>query len=71
MKDSTNPVKEKDKKDYKYANEASSFFPVYRGGCWYDYGDACDARVSLRNWFNPSLRLRFLGFRLVKNKGKS
>jgi len=39
---------------------------VLRGGSWYN--DAWDCRVSYRFWSSPSLRDRYLGFRILRTK---
>jgi formylglycine-generating enzyme required for sulfatase activity len=72
MKDSTNPVNEKNKKD-----ESGGFlktpmiFPdrVFRGGICFNY--PFDLRVSNRDNGSPAYRNGNIGFRLVKNKSKT
>jgi formylglycine-generating enzyme required for sulfatase activity len=72
MKDSTNPVEKKDKKD-----ESGGFFKtpmifpdrVDRGGYWSSYPYYMQA--SDRSSYYPTGRNYYVGFRLVKNKGKT
>jgi formylglycine-generating enzyme required for sulfatase activity len=65
MKDSTNPVEEKDKKN---VGRNISFDHVIRGGGW---GYAPNyLQASLRYNNSPAIRFNFFGFRLVKNKSK-
>jgi formylglycine-generating enzyme required for sulfatase activity len=66
MKDSTNPVEEKDKKDADKRGEDD--YRVLRGGGWYNRSRFL--RVTDHNYNNPWFQ-RYDGFRLVKNKGKS
>jgi formylglycine-generating enzyme required for sulfatase activity len=66
MKDSTNPVKGKDKKN---GGRNISFDHVIRGGGW--IYDLDGLRVSFRYYNPPAYLDNVIGFRLVKNKGKS
>jgi formylglycine-generating enzyme required for sulfatase activity len=62
MKDSTNPVEEKNKKE-------GDPHRMIRGGNGYDHSD--DVWVSIRSNGSPKTRIYFyVGFRLVKNKSK-
>ena len=38
-------------------------FRVSRGGCWIDFAEEC--RSANRNWFLPTLRSSFVGFRIA------
>ena len=52
-----NPVKDKEERWISYR--------MYRGESWFDV--ARRARLSYRNYDDPSDRSRYLGFRIVKN----
>jgi formylglycine-generating enzyme required for sulfatase activity len=72
MKDSTNPVGGKDKKErVSLFLRTPIIYParVGRGGYWrYDPGSM---RASIRYNYSPASRYDVIGFRLVKNKGKT
>jgi formylglycine-generating enzyme required for sulfatase activity len=73
MKDSTNPVREKDKKD-----ELSLFLKapithverVARGGDW-EYCTLLLPLMLRHKYFYATNKEHGIGFRLVKNKGKT
>ncbi|MBN2444903.1 MAG: SUMF1/EgtB/PvdO family nonheme iron enzyme, partial [Spirochaetales bacterium] len=41
-------------------------FRVLRGGSW--YGGAWFTRSAYRNWYRPSNRFNFVGFRLARGQ---
>jgi formylglycine-generating enzyme required for sulfatase activity len=85
MKDSTNPVREKNKKDEEEVRDMENIYPeededphrIGRGGGWGNDSDVVQAAGrgygdSLhRSYYSPPYRYYGFGFRLVKNKGKS
>jgi formylglycine-generating enzyme required for sulfatase activity len=63
MKDSTNPVEKRDKKNEEESNR------VFRGGYWIII--PYYVRASSRGDVSPANRNNRIGFRLVKNKSKT
>jgi formylglycine-generating enzyme required for sulfatase activity len=85
MKDSTNPVREKDKKDEEEVRDMENIYPeededphrIGRGGGWGNDSDVVQAAGrgygdSLhRSYIGPTDLHDSVGFRLVKNKSKT